>query len=163
MKRLLALVCALVFALGILAGCSVSLKEYDTGAGMTITLPGSFVQKDLDGQTAYFESPTAVVTVLKETFDELQGVGLDLNSDSTVEEYGQIVIDGNGLEGSLDDKDGVKCFEYEQEVSGTDFSYLGTVTKGPDAFWLVQFACETKNYDKFQSDFIEWAKSMKFE
>lgn len=162
MKRFLALACALVLALGILGGCSASSKEFDTEAGMTITLPGSFNKKDMEGQTAYFESPTAIVTALKETFDELSAAGLDLSADSTVDEYGQIIIEGNGLSGSLEDKDGVKCFKYEQTVSGTDFSYLGTVTKGPDAFWLVQFACETKNYDKFESDFIKWAKSMKF-
>lgn len=163
MRRFLALMCAVVAVLGILGGCSASSKEYDTGAGMKMTLPGTFTKKDLDGQTAYFESPTAIVTVLKETFDELQAVGLDLGSQSTVEEYGQIVIDGNSLEGTLLDKDGIKYFEYEQQVSGMDFSYLGTVAKGPDAFWLVQFACETKNYEKFQEDFFEWAKSMKFE
>lgn len=130
---------------------------------MTISLPGSFSKKDMEGQTAYFESPTAIVTVLKETYDELSEVGLNISEDSTLNDYAQIIIDGNGLDSSFEDKDGVKCFKYEQTVSGSDFSYLATVTKGPDAFWLVQFACESKNYDKFEGDFIKWAKSMKFE
>lgn len=163
MKRILALMCTLVLALGLLSGCSASLKTFDTGAGMTISLPSNFEAGDMAGQTAYYESPTVIVTVLKETFEDLNSYGLGLDADSEIADYAQILIDGYELDSGLEEIDGVSCLKYENSDSGTDVSYLATVTKGPDAFWLVQFACEKKNYEKFESDFITWAKSMKFE
>lgn len=162
MRKLLSLIGALALMAGLLAGCSASMKTFDTGAGMTFSLPGNFKETSVDGQTAAYESRTAVVTVLKEGFTDLENAGLDLNGDSSVADYAQVVIDNNSLDVALTEQDGVQYFVYEMTVEDQDISYMATVTKGPDAFWLVQYACETDNFEKYQPDFISWTKTIKF-
>ena len=162
MKRLTALIGVLMLAAALLTGCSASAKTYDTGAGMSLSLPGNFKEYSVDGQTAAYESNKAIVTVLKETFTDLENAGLELDEASAVEDYAQIVMVNNGLYTTLEEKDGVTYFVYEMSVDDYDISYMATVTKGSDAFWLVQFACESKNFEKQQPDFISWAKSIRF-
>lgn len=162
MKKLLALLCACLCVMGLACGCSASAKEFDTGAGMTITLPGSFKEQDAsqaNGATAYYLSNTAGVVALKEDFTTLEDAGL--SSDMTLDEYGQTVIDANSLTAQLQEADGIKYFVYENSVDDQDFTYYATVFEGSDAFWLIQFFCETKNYDQLQSNFLEWAKTVK--
>ncbi|MBB5265851.1 hypothetical protein HNP82_003002 [Catenibacillus scindens] len=162
MKRLLALLCACLCVIGIVSGCSASAKEFDTGVGMTMTLPGSFKEQDAsqaNGATAYYLSNTAGVVALKEDFSTLENAGL--SADMTLDEYGQTVIDANSLSVQLQEADGIKYFVYENSVDSQDFTYYATVFEGSDAFWLIQFFCETKNYDQLQSDFLEWAKTVK--
>ena len=43
-----------------------------------------------------------------------------------------------------------------------DYYYLTCVLKSEDAFWLVNFASETSNKNKYQPLFKKWAKTIKF-
>ena len=69
----------LIFAFCLfLTGCDKT-KTY-TSHGMSIEMPKGFYEKSLASATVYYESPTAIVTGLKETFTTLSQVGLDKNS-----------------------------------------------------------------------------------
>jgi len=35
-----------------------------------------------------------------------------------------------------------------------------TVYRGSDAYWMVTFACETKNYAAAEAQFLKWADSV---
>lgn len=138
-----------------LAGCS-SEKTF-TKAGMSITLTSAFYEKEHVSQTAYYESSTAMVTVLKEEFS--------LIPDSySLKEYTDIVIEANNMTASSFQRLGsnYRYFTYEKSASGNDFFYLATTHKADDAYWLIQFACFAKNKDKMQETFFGWADTIVF-
>lgn len=159
--RVIALACVLVMAVSMLAGCgSVKAKEFSK-AGMSITLTTAFTEKEMATQTAYYESQKAIVTCLKEEFSILEDEGLSAD-DVTLEQYGEAVIVMNGLDSEVQTEDGLTYIRYDKSLNGKDFSYYATVFKGTDAFWMIQFACESKNFDSMHEIFKTWAKSVKF-
>lgn len=165
MKKYTKLIC-LSLMLFLVAGCSLtslfkeSTKTY-TVNGISVTMNDSFYEKDLVSQTAYLESQNAIFTALKEEFTELEAVGI--TKDSTLKDYAEAVKAANSFTGNIIEKDGLVYFTYEKDISGKSFFYLATVYKTDDAFWLVNFACESKNKEEFEPKFIEWAKTVEFE
>ncbi len=165
MKKYAKLIC-LGLLLFVVTGCSLSslfkesTKKY-TVNGISVTMNDSFYEKDLVSQTAYLESQDAIFSALKEDFTELEVVGI--TKDSTLTDYAEAVKTANSFTGNIIEKDGLVYFTYEKDVSGKSFFYLASVYKADDAFWLVNFACESKNKDEFEPKFIEWAKTVEFE
>lgn len=158
-KRYIALALLICVTAVALCGCFDSEKEFSK-AGMTITLTSSFVEKEIVSQTAYYESTTSIVTVLKESFSSVSGL-----SNYTLDQYTNAVLTANKLKTEItkyEDKE-YYSFTYEKELNGKDYYYFATTFKGPDAFWLIQFACTTSNKDKFQDKFVKWADSVTFE
>ncbi|MCL2677850.1 MAG: hypothetical protein FWE85_02220 [Clostridiales bacterium] len=159
------IVFALVIMLPIilLAGC-LNLSDEKTfttaDVGLSITLTSRFVEQDLAVWTAYYSSTTSIVTVLKEEFHLFDQHGHDA-ADLTPEDYARLVIESNREPCDVEKVEGLTTFTYERRVNGKDFKYFAVTFKGPDAFWLVQFGCDRKNFDKFQAQFIEWAKTVK--
>lgn len=159
MKRIMAAVLAAVM-LCLLCSCGASEKDFSK-AGMTITLTNKFVEKDLVTQTAYYESTDAIVTVLREGFDIFQQNGLDYNI--TKKQYAEMCVFQNNLTAIVDESEKHAHFSYQKEINGQDFSYEAYCFRTDDAFWLIQFACHTKNLSKMTSVFEKYANSVKFE
>ena len=158
-----AFILALALAVSLISGCSSSAakpKDFSK-AGMTITLTEDFVEKDIISQTAYYESMDSIVTALKEELSDFVQAGI--RPDITLMDYAEIVVAGNGFEAEINQEQGLVYFTFDQEVNGKDFSYFATVFETDDSFWLLQFASETKNFEKFEPKFKEWAKSVKFD
>ncbi|MCL1822866.1 MAG: hypothetical protein FWG44_01565 [Oscillospiraceae bacterium] len=152
------LVVVLVLVFAVFSNMS-SPKEFSK-AGLTITLTDKFdVPKERypDFDVVY-ESRTSMMAAIKEDFGTLEYVGIP--SDISLREYAEMVMDANRKSGSVKEKDGLVYFEYTDSNQGQRFSYFATVFRGKDAYWLVQFFCEEKNYDKLQKDFIKWAQSV---
>jgi len=145
---------------GFLVGCTGEKEKTFSKAGMSIVLTDKFVEKDIASQTAYFESTEALVTALKEDFPGFESADVDAAS-MDLAEYANLVLENNRLSSTVETKDGLTCFEYEKTVSGKNFTYFATVFKGEDAFWLIQFACETQNYKGYSDKFVKWAKGVK--
>ena len=133
-------------------------KEFSK-AGMTITLTDAFQEKELAAYAAYYESKTALVFVVKEDFSVFEQAGIP--TDISLQEYAKIVAEANNSDWNIKEKDGFTCFEFDENKNGKDYSYFAVVLRGNDAYWLIQFACETKNYSHFSEDFMKWAKSVK--
>ena len=51
---------------------------------------------------------------------------------------------------------------YEKDANGKSNTYLATVYKADDAFWLIQYCCPTDDYQKMEPGFIEWAQTVTF-
>lgn len=136
-----------------------SEKEFSK-AGMSIVLTDDFVEQDIISQTATYQSAKHLVAVIKEEFSILEESGL--STDMSLKEYAEILVENNKLDSVVKVKDGFTCFEYEKTLSGKDFTYLAVVQKGTDAYWFFQFASESKDFEKSEAQFIEWAKTIKF-
>jgi len=151
---LLGIVGAVLFNVFVLA----EKEETFTKAGLTITLTDKFGEKDMAAYTAYYESRQAVVFTLKEEFSLFEQAGI--SSEMSLDEYVKVVSDANNKSYIAKEKDGLTYFEFNQTINGKDFSYFAVVYRGDDAYWLVQFACENKNYSEFSEKFVEWAKTV---
>jgi hypothetical protein len=125
-------------------------------SGFTITLDDSFEEIEADGFTAAYISDEhmTMVMVLKEDFAIFQAAGIP--TDISLAEYAQITIDANGVSSRIIERDGLVYFTYE---SGNN-SYLAVVYRGADAYWLINFATFTEEFDGLLRDFINWAKGV---
>lgn len=157
-----ALLSLVVLAAGLLACDALMGSEtYTAEEGFSITMSKGFYKKDMIAFTAYWESSYAIVTTLKENFSDLGALGI--GASATLGEYMQVIITvnnytGKEIQNSADGK--FVYFTYEATVSGRDYFYLATAAKGSDSFWLTNFACETKNKDKYQEKFLSWAATI---
>ena len=155
--KIVAVICALLACFGILAGCSQE-KTFEK-SGMQITLTSAFYEKDLVSLTAYYESTDSIVTALKEEFSQVEGFG-----NYTLAEYTDLVKQANKLSAAVSSREGqdYQYFTYEKSVSGKTFFYLATTHKASDAFWLIQFACDVSDKEKFTDTFLGWADTVTF-
>jgi len=139
-------------------GCSLFKEKTFTKEGMSITLTGQFVEKEYVTQTVCYVSSKMVVTALKEEFTMLAGLeGWSLT------EYASRTIASNKLSCGSYAAKGYVYFVFEKEVSGKDYTYYAACYKSTDAFWLIQFGCETKNYEDLLDTMIKYAETVTFE
>lgn len=126
---------------------------------MQITLTDQFSTVSVDGFDVCYSSGEAVVFALEEPFSMAEGLG-----EYTLEEYAELVIEGNGLPSSVSvqTQDGLTFFEYTATNSGDTYAYLAVVYKTDDAFWLVQFSTLADQVEEYRPTFLEWAKSAVF-
>ncbi len=159
-KKFLALLASLTaVTLCVIGFTGCALEKTFEKAGMQITLTSKFYEKEILSQTAYYESTDSIVTAVKEEFSIADGV-----EDYTVSDYTDIVLEANNVTANVNTREGKDYlyFTYEKQVSGKDFYYLATTHKGPDAFWLIQFACLVSDKGSKTETFLKWADSVTF-
>ena len=107
-----------------------------------------------------YASPFCYIAFHKLT-EAVKAVGIDQNS--TVEDYAKAVLANNQVDYEIQTKDDLTYFTYENEANGKTFFYLSSLYKADDAFWLINFACDKNNRDKYETLFLKWASTVKFE
>ena len=135
-------------------------KTFSTD-GMQITLTDAFQKSNYAGFDVCYDSRDAAVFVLKESFTLMDGF-----ENYTLTEYGQLVLDANGFDSSVQLKqtDGLTYFDYVAKGSdNADYYHFCVVYKANDAFWLVEFAVRESNAEDMVDTLIQWAKSVTFE
>jgi len=166
-----AVVLAIALAIGIFAGSLIGSYIVNIGNKqpktfscneVSITLTKEFRDFDYsDGVYDFvYETKKVCVFGLKEKFSEFPEV-----KDFTVEEYGNFLIIINELKDTeLEEENGITFFEYDAYNSEVDSYYHYYVCLYPrdDAFWVVQFATLSKDFEKYRSDIAEWARSVDF-
>ncbi len=161
MKKLICLITVfiLIFTLG---GCAVkdTKDKIFTKNEFSITLNEAYVESQRDGFYACYDSATVAVFVVKENFDIMEGF-----SDYTIEQYANIVMyNCSDKNPSLHKKDGINYIEYSfnnTELNKT-YNYLIALYKSSDAFYMVQFTCEDKDYKEYKDYFLNRANTVKF-
>lgn len=143
-------------------GCEPAPKPKTfSNAGMSITLTSEYTEKEMVQFTSCYMTSSVVVSALKEEFSLLPGF-----SNYTLRQYASMIISNNGLSGvtsKTSESGKYVYFKFEKTVSGKDYSYFVTCFKSDDAFWAIQFYCESKNYDKYINSFVGFADSVTFE
>ena len=162
MKKIAILMAVLMLTLA-LASCGLAGEKTYTVDNLSITVKGFFTeQNELNEEyDLILISPEVGVMILKETFAEFEEAKLD--TDMSVKEYAEIVMEGNKLTGAPTEEDGLTYFTYTAEADGTEFTYMGFCFRGTDAYWLVQIYCPTEDYEAKKPDMMEWAKSVSFD
>jgi len=146
-----------LFCLIFLAGCSQS-QTFKSGDGLiTITAAKEFKQVDDARFNICLESKDKIITGIKEA------PGPSFPAASSLRDYTLLVKSGReSSEISLYDKGGVvfDYFDYEFSTDGKAFKYLAVTKKSDTSFYLFNFGCEKKNFDKFEKQFMDWAKTI---
>ena len=150
------------FGIGFLATSDLLVPSGEpktfSAKGMQITLTDEFSKQTAAGYTAGFGSKDVAVLVLKEDFTLQEGFG-----QLSLKEYGNLVLQNNGKNTTLKTDNGVTYFEYDGTNGNDTYHYVATVFKGPDAFWLIQFATKDTNAAEFRDEIFAWAKTISFE
>ena len=129
-------------------------------SGMSITLTKEFEEFDVDNFTVSYASKDVAVFALKEDFSLVPGL-----ENYDLMDYVNAVLRVNNLS-----DDNVKtiaeyvCIVYDRANDDTneEYRYFVFAYKADDAFWLVQFAVQSENADRYEDQIAEWAGSMKF-
>lgn len=161
MKKLLCMAISLVLVLSLLTACTAKPQDF-TWNGLTITLDSSFKTVEIDSESASYACyyKMYVIMITYETFDDLADVGYD--PDMTLKAYGEISIEANEFDSTVQIEDGVTYYTYTADIDGTEFTYMATIHCMGNAFWLVQFSTETNKFEKAKPQFIEWAKTVAY-
>ena len=165
-KRIIC-ICLIVSVGLVLSGCfPMAARILDTDSigeaktfekyGIKITLTDKFTEKQSEmGFDAYYVSSFCGVMVLKEEFYLREGL-----AELSLEEYVTHVIKNNGhTDIDPQTKDGLWFYVVNKDQARC-YSYS---FKGPDAFWIVQFACRASDVPELEEMFFLWAKSVEFE
>lgn len=123
-------------------------------SGLTITLNDGFNEKELVSYTAAFDSKSIAVFVIKEDFSSIENKNLSL------EEYAELVINNNKLDVTVEKTEGLTSFTFEKHTNGKDYIYFATVYKSYDAYWILQFSCESAKFESLKALIIQYAKSV---
>lgn len=124
--------------------------------GITITLTDAFHEQQSEaGFDAYYVSSFCGVMILKEPFALEDGL-----KDLPVSKYIENVIRNNGhADIKPEEKDGLWFYRRTSD-SRCYYSYS---YKGSDAFWIVQFVCNSPDEALLKDAFYLWAQSVEVE
>lgn len=138
----------------LLSGCAAKSKTFSK-EDFSITLTNKFSEFQNDDCVASYQSKKSVVLISKESFEDLKEHELDASN--TPAAYAKLIISVNELEDTeVLETEGQTYFYYRQTVHKTQYSYLAFIVKDSTGFWMVQFACKTKNYNDLESSFFEY-------
>ena len=81
--------------------------------------------------------------------------------DIALEEYGELVLKANNrTDLKLNKSDDWVWFAYTDTPGEQEIYYLAACYKGQDAYWVVNFATPSTNYEKYSETFMQWAASI---
>lgn len=156
MKKLLHSIPLLLIAVFVFSACSATPETFKVDA-LSIDLTSAFERDDSasEDQDAVFISNDLIVTVLSESFNRL---GVD--DSFTRDDYAELAIMTNGLNSTVMHKDQYTYFIYEASANGEDYKYLATVFKSDSAFYMVQFAALSSDFEPLLEDIWEYIESV---
>jgi len=165
-KGAVVLVVALVvgLALGYFVGGGLTGSDMDSPKAFTegelqITLTEGFRKMDFEGFTVCYGSEDVAVFALKEPFSLLEGF-----ENYTLEEYGALFTEANGIEPEVLKMDGDRlycAYKGVNQENGLTYAYIAYGYKTDDAFWLIQFGGTVEDMEENAQQIPVWADSIK--
>ncbi len=157
MKRRLLLLSIFFLAL-MLVGCQSNEKTF-SGAGVTITLDKSFVEKEVIQAPFYLESRNHLFMALRESKTDLRANGI-----ATLETYIRAVLKNANKTATIKSfEEGDISFKYAYYSSTVDdqtFGYMLLVMEGENHYYTMNFGCLEKNLEGNKDLYIKWAKTI---
>lgn len=150
------LLCSLCF----LCGCTANPKNFSL-SGLTITLTDDFEVGKANAFDIYIKSEDVIFTAVEETTSELEKGGYEISS---LADYADEIIKlNNAGSSSLKSRNNYKYFVTHRTVSGARYSYVHCIFKNSDSYWVCEFACKAKNFDRLEDKILSWADTIKFD
>ena len=144
--------CLIVLTACILCGCSGNPKNFTVGT-MTITLTDNFKQSKMNGFDAYIVSD--------ENASDLEYQGYEI---SGLRDYAKEICNLNSIStDKLVQRNSYYYFSNTQTVSGAKYTYLHCMFQQGNNYWICEFVCKHRVYDKLEKSMLQWADSITFE
>jgi len=161
MKRIITLVCMLCL---LCCGCSGpnadTLQSYTAQTGITLQMQAGMRLSAEDSVSCLYSGQSCMMSALREEFADYAQMGHDPQA-MTVEDYAHLVQQANDLQQTfLPDENGNLHVTYTNTSGNTEYFYYATVRKGSDAFWVVNFACNSRQKDAYLPLFIRWSDTI---
>lgn len=137
---------------------SVKEKTFDI-EGVRISLPNNMISYDSEQYNIYLANNDLLFLGIKETFTSLNSIGL--NSDSTLEEYAEVIKQVNNTS-SFIKKDNYMYYMKTENIENQNYDYVIVVKKSEDSFWLFNFAYLTSNKSVLQDKVFEYINTIEF-
>lgn len=159
--KIKALTIVLALAL-ILCACGASEPvAYTHPTGLQITMPEGFSQIEPEGFLGGYDNRKLGVSLLfnEELYESMANAGLD--PELTLEEYGQLILDAYGMEGSTAVSEyGNHYIRYDQVIEGIPFTYIAYHYQNDVAFWSLTFALKTEDVEALAPEIAQWASTV---
>ncbi len=149
MKHPAKLLLCLALCLALLTGCQKG--ETFVCEDLTLQLPEGYLdlQEDTGDTDADFllGRDQVVIKGIAEDKAPLQEA-----SDMTLQDYGELLLEANGLTCSLEQDGELYRFTYEASVDGVSYAYAGIVWEGDVHYWTVQIYCPAEVFTGKQQE-----------
>ena len=158
MKKRIALLLCLTMLICLLGGCSSPAGKPITCKDLTLKLPGEFY--DFSGESYakeadfFYGRDKLIVMGMAEEKTILKKM--------TLEEYTELVIQGNKLQCVPRRLSNGYCFTYETPTSdGTYYIYTVATFESGTRFWILQLYCPSDDYPERQKMIVEILESVR--
>ena len=156
-KKLLSTFIILSGLMLVLAGCSSNPKNFPC-RDLTITLNENFTEKKMSGFDAYYVSEYVIFSAVEETEEDLQYAGYEITNLSGY--CSEILNQNNVSSDKLKSRRDYYYFSNTSVKSGAKYTYVHCMFQGHNSYWICEFVCKTKDYDKYKDDIFKWADSI---
>lgn len=155
MKRIIALSILAVLLFSFCA-CEASNEKTFVQDEFSITLTEDYgLVPHISYFVSYETADKKAVLVSKNSKEIVEDVANKTNL--SLMEYANLVIETNQKGENLAEQDGLVYYTYTDTVG---YTYFATVHESNEAFWLVQFVCESTKYNDMKEQFLTFAQSV---
>lgn len=142
-----------------LSACSDSPKNF-TFEELTVTLTSEYKESSKKDFDMYISSDDVIFSAVKQTTSELDAAGYEIFS---LNDFCLEICERNKVASSrLVGRNNYYYFTNSNTVSGAKYTYVHCMFQNKDDYWICEFVCKTKNYERLKSDIMSWADSITF-
>ncbi|MCM1271979.1 MAG: hypothetical protein NC225_06360 [Clostridium sp.] len=159
-KQHMILFVLLICMAGLLCACGHQPKNF-TELNLTITLTDAFHVEKNNSFDIYIESDDVVFSAVQETTHELEYAGYEIQS---LRDYCDEIISLNSAsKDSLKTRNNYYYFTNTRTVDKAKYTYVHCMFQQGDSFWICEFACKSKNFNRLEEKILSWADSITFQ
>lgn len=148
--------CIIIFVL-----CLVPFEKTFQGEGYQITLNTKFTEKREPNYLTTYHGKQLKVFFSKETFEEIKLYPERTDPENeTREDFIAADFEINGVSSEIYTDGNLMYYEYETVYKNKTYSYRAYVFKTNDAFWRVQFGCESSLKENLTKQIEQFARSI---
>lgn len=140
-----------------LTACGANPKNF-TCRDLTITLTDDFIEKEMTGFDAYYNSERVLFSAVEETEEELQYAGYEI---ANLKGYCLEILNQNGVSvDALSQRGDYYYFTHTAVKNGAKYTYVHCMFEGHNSYWICEFVCKTKDYKDLEDQILKWADSI---
>lgn len=112
----------------------------------------------MNGFDAYYVSEYVIFSAVEETEEDLQYAGYEITNLSGY--CSEILSQNNVSPDKLTSRGNYYYFTSTAVKSGAKYTYVHCMFQGHSSYWICEFVCKTKDYNKYEDEILEWADSI---
>ena len=95
---------------------------------------------------------------MNESESDVEYSGYEINS---LKDYSLEIAELNKVDkNSIKQRGSYYYFVNKGTTGGANYTYVHCMFQGRSSYWICEFVCKTKNYDRFKDNIFKWADSI---